>query len=258
MTGSRPARRGRRAAEAAADLGPAESTLPRRSTPLLRNMWLLLRTDLLSEFRTLETPLTILFFAFLQVVIFTFSFWADEDTARAVAPGVLWITIAFTGTLSIDRSFAKEQEGRTLTALKLVPGATRALYGSKLVVNLVYLLLVELFTTPLVVLVLGVPLERSQIPLLATGLLAGSIGFAAVGTVFSAMLVTVRRRGVLLPIVLYPVAIPLLVMGVKAISTLLDHHPDAEVWSWLKMMIAVDVMYVVAGAWLFGSVLEDE
>ena len=256
-------RRQRRRAQSAANGLTAKSDERRRTlegskSQSWRIAWLLLKTDLVSDFRTFETPLTVLFFAFLQVVIFTFSFYTDDDMARFVAPGVLWVTVAFSGTLAIDRSFAKEQEGRTLTALRLVPGATQGLYVSKLVVNLVYLVLVEIFAAPLVVLVLGVPLEADQIPFIALALFLGSVGFSAVGTVFSAMLVTVRRRGVLLPIILYPVVIPLLVMGVKALSTLIDGRPDPEVLSWIKMMGAVDVLYLVAGAWLFRSVLEDE
>lgn len=260
MSARRHQRRGAAAEPAAAPkVAAARPSLPPGPrASLLRQSWLLLRMDLLSELRTLETPLTLLFFAFLQVVIFTFSFWTSEETARLVAPGVLWVTLTFAGTLAIDRSFAKEQDGRTLTALRLVPGAGRALYIAKLLTNQAFLTLVVLFATPLVLLVLGVPLEASQLPLLALGLLLGTAGFAALGTVFSAMLVTVRRRGVLLPIILYPVAIPLLVIGVKATATLLDRRPDPEVWSWLRLMVAIDVLYVVAGAWLFNSTLSDE
>lgn len=260
MSARRQARASRRGAGEGEAASPrlAASLGPGLRPGLGRQAWLLLRMDLLSELRTLETPLTILFFAFLQVVIFTFAFWANEDTARAVAPGVLWVTITFAGTLAIDRSFAKEQDGRTLTALRLVPGAPRALYVAKLLSNLTFLLMVVCFATPLVIGILGVPLEAAQLPLLGLTLLLGVLGFSALGTVFSAMLVSVRRRGVLLPIVLYPVAIPLIVMGVKATVTILERRPDPEVWSWLRLMTAIDVLYVVAGAWLFTSTLDDE
>lgn len=237
---------------------PGESRSRGGLSRVLVQTWLLFKKDLITELRTRETLVMLLFFSLLMVVIFTFSFFSDEETARAVAPGVLWITVAFTGTLGIDRSFAREQEGRTLTALVLVPGAPRALFAAKTLTNVLMMALVEIFVTPVALGVLGVPVSLREVPMIAATLIMGTVGFAAVGTVFSAMLVAVRRRGVLLPIILYPVTIPLLVMGVKALEALVNNRPYAEFTSWARLMVVVDVLYVVAGAWLFGAVLDDE
>lgn len=233
--------------------GPDES--PRA---VARRFWWLLRKDLLTELRTRETLLTILFFAFLLVVIFSFSLWSDEEVSVQVAPGVIWIALAFSGTLAIDRSFAQEQEGHTLTALLLIPGVRQALFLSKALLNFLYISLVALLVVPLVVGILSVPIPLDGIPVFLAALFAGMFGFALVGTVFSAMLVTVRRRGVLLPIVLYPILIPLLVMGVEACSSIMQNFPLVQAWSWVRIMLAVDVLYFLGGLWLFGQVLEDE
>lgn len=223
-----------------------------------RRFWWLFRKDLLTEWRTRETLLTLLFFAFLLVVIFSFSLWSDEEVAVQVAPGVIWIALSFTGSLSIDRSFAQEQEGQTLTALLLVPGVRQALFFSKALLNLLYMSVVAALVCPLVLLILSVPVPLDGVPALLCALLAGMVGYAVVGTVFSAMLVTIRRRGVLLPIVLYPVLIPLLVMGVEACGAVLEDRPLVQAWSWIRIMAAVDVLYLMGGIWLFGQVLEEE
>ncbi len=225
---------------------------------VLKQIRALLMKDIITEWRTRETLVTLLFFALLLVIIFAFSMGGDEEVVTNVAPGIIWIAVAFTGTLAIDRSFAQEQEGETLTALVLVPGAARALFASKTLLNIFYMLLVEALVVPLVVGILAVPLPGDAILPLCSALLLGTIGFAAVGTVFSAMLVSVRRRGVLLPIILYPVLIPLLVIGVEATAVLVSNFPLSEAWSWVKMMAAVDVLYLLGGGWLFGFVTEDE
>jgi heme exporter protein B len=111
---------------------------------------------------------------------------------------------------------------------------------------------------PLALLVLGLSVPTDGIVSLVVGLMVGSVGFALVGTLFSAMLVSLRRRGVLLPIILYPVTIPLLVMGVEAASIVVQNRPVYESWGWIKIMGAVDLLYLMGGAWLFGQVLEDE
>ena len=224
----------------------------------VRQVRLLIFKDLLTELRTRDTITTLLFFALLMVVIFVFSLSAEERVARQVSSGVLWIAIAFAGTLAIDRSFTREQEGNTLTALVLIPGLTRALFVSKTLLNLFYLTLVELLVVPLTLTMLGVSVPDGAMLCLVAALATGTVGFVIIGTVISAMLVAIRRRGVLLPIVLYPIAIPLLVMGVEATSIVLENRPLEQGWSWVKIMAAVDVVYLFGGAWLFGLVIEEE
>jgi heme exporter protein B len=224
----------------------------------LRQTALLIRKDLVTELRTRDTITTLFFFAFLMVVIFVFSLSADERVARQVGSGVLWIAITFAGTLAVDRSFAREQEGDTLTALVLIPGLTRSLFVSKALLNLMYLVAVEMLVVPLTLVMLGISIPDGSLTVFILGLVAGTVGFVLVGTVVSAMLVAIRRRGVLLPIVLYPIVIPLLVMGVEALSVVLENRPEAEAWSWVKLMAAADVIYLVGTVWLFGLVVEEE
>lgn len=224
----------------------------------VRQVGWLFGKDILTELRTRDTITTLLFFALLMVVIFVFSLSADERVARQVGAGVLWIAIAFAGTLAIDRSFTREQEGNTLTALVLIPGLGRALFVSKTLLNLLYLTLVEILVVPLTLTMLGATIPDGAMLCFLCGLAAGTVGFVLIGTVISAMLVAIRRRGVLLPIVLYPIAIPLLVMGVEATSIILENRPLEQGWSWVKIMAAIDVVYLFGGAWLFGLVIEEE
>ena len=257
----RTRRRGRnRSAEGALPVAPISSVpAPQVGVRrILAQTSALLSKDLLTELRTRETLTTLLFFAVLLVIIFVFSLWSDEKVAQEVGPGIIWISIAFSGTLAIDRSFAHEQEGNTLTALVLIPGLSRSLYFAKTVLNFAYMALVELLVVPLTLVLLGIGIPGDGWVCLVAGLATGSLGFALVGTLFSAMLVAIRRRGVLLPIILYPVTIPILVMGVEASSIVIQNRPLAEGWSWVKVMAAVDILYFLGGTWLFGQVIEDE
>jgi heme exporter protein B len=258
MSEAVPRRRRRALGPVVADIRAVPPARTASAHFLVRQTIALLRKDLVTEWRTRETAITLLFFALLLVIIFAFSLWVDETISAAVSPAVIWIALAFTGTLAIDRSFAQEQEGDTLTALVLVPGASRALFIAKTMMNIGYMLLVEMMVVPLVILILSAPMPADGIPALICGLVAGTVGFAAVGTVFSAMLVTVRRRGVLLPIILYPITIPLLIMGVESAQVLMQNFPLEQSWAWIKVMVAVDVLYLLGGGWLFGHITEDE
>jgi heme exporter protein B len=256
---ARPNRRRRGRAQGPALESPASiGSAPGGMALRVRQVGLLIGKDLLTELRTRDTITTLLFFALLMVVIFVFSFSANEEVGRQVSSGVLWIAIAFAGTLAIDRSFTREQEGNTLTALVLIPGVTRALFIAKTALNLVYLTLVELLVVPLTLTMLGVSVPDDALLCFVCALATGTVGFVIIGTVISAMLVAIRRRGVLLPIVLYPIAIPLLVMGVEATSIVLENQPLEQGWSWVKIMAAIDVVYLFGGAWLFGLVIEEE
>ncbi|MEO1272859.1 MAG: ATP-binding cassette domain-containing protein, partial [Myxococcota bacterium] len=176
---------GRGASERSAARRPS-SVSTRRA---LRQVRLLLGKDLLTELRTRDTVVMLLFFSLLLVVIFAFSFMSTDELALAVTPGVLWVSAAFTGVLGIERSFTREQEGRTLTALVLVPGVSRGLYAAKMAINILYMALVEAFVLPVSLGMLKTTMTLQQVGLVALAMALGTIGFAAVGTVFSAMLV---------------------------------------------------------------------
>ena len=175
--------------------------------------------------RSREILYTTLFFAVSCVLVFAFGFVREGRPLGDAAAGILWIAIAFSGTLALGRAFERERQSETLRALLMAPVDRPALYVGKLVGVLLLLAAVEVVVVPLVALMFQAPLFAH--PLLMVGLLAaGTLGFAAVGTLFAAMLVRARSRDVLLPMLLYPITIPVIIAGVRGTAALLQPEAD--------------------------------
>jgi heme exporter protein B len=223
----------------------------------LSAVWLVTRKDLLIEFRSREIVSTTLFFAVACVLVFAFGFVREGRALDQAAAGILWIAIAFSGTLALGRAFERERQNETLRALLIAPIDRPALYLGKLAGVLVLLLAVEVIVVPLVALMFDAPLFRS--PLLMIGLLVtGSLGFAAVGTLFAAMLVRARTRDVLLPVLLYPMTVPVIIAGVRATATLLQPDVDAAgIRFWLALLGCFDVVFVTLALWTFEPLMTD-
>src|SRR5215213_7274972 len=169
----------------------------------LTTVWLVTRKDLVIEVRSREIVYGTLFFAVSCVLVFAFGFVREGRPVEDAAAGILWIAIAFSGTLALGRAFERERHSETLRALLMAPVDRPALYIGKLLGVLLLLSAVEVLVVPLVALMFQAPLFAH--PLLMVGLLAtGTLGFAAVGTLFAAMLVRTRSRDVMLPVLLYP------------------------------------------------------
>jgi heme exporter protein B len=216
-----------------------------------RTVWLVTRKDMLIEVRSREIIYTTLFFAVSCVLVFAFGFVRDGRPVQDAAAGILWIAIAFSGTLALGRAFERERQSETLRALMMAPVDRPALYVGKLVGVLMLLAVVEAIVVPLVALMFQAPMFRH--PLLMGGLLAsGTIGFAAVGTLFAAMLVRARSRDVLLPILLYPITIPVIIGGVRGTAALLQSDVDLPMaTAWLSMLAFFDVVFITLALWTF-------
>ena len=171
-----------------------------------------------------------------------------------VTPGILWVAITFAGTLGLNRSFVIEQDKGSLAGLLLAPVDRSAIYFGKMFGNLLFMLVMELMLLPLVTILFNQPLLRWQHVLV---LLLGTYGFAAVGTVFSAMAVNTRAREVLLPILLFPVVVPVLLAGVKMTGALLDGETLADVSNWLRLILIYDIGFTVVAFLTFGYVVEE-
>ena len=186
-----------------------------------RTVWLVTQKDLVIEARSKEILYTTLFFAVACVLVFAFGFVKEGRAIEDAAAGILWIAIAFSGTLALGRAFERERQSETLRALMIAPIDRPALYLGKLVGVLLLLVAVEVVVVPLVGLLFQAALFAHL--WLMLGLLAtGTIGFAAVGTLFAAMLVRARSRDVLLPVLLYPITIPVIIAGVRGTAALLQ------------------------------------
>jgi heme exporter protein CcmB len=226
-------------------------------TAFARAVWVITRKDLLVEVRTREILFTTVFFALACVMVFAFGFVKQGQAVSDAAAGILWIAIAFSGTLALGRAFERERQGETLRALLIAPIARPALYVGKLVGILILLAAVEVIVVPLVALMFQAALFDHA--LLMLGLLAaGTLGFAAVGTLFAAMLVRARSRDVMLPVLLYPITVPVIIAGVRGTAALLQPEggePMAR--AWLAMLVFFDVVFITLALWTFEPVMTE-
>lgn len=213
--------------------------------------------ELLVELRARETVLAGGVFALLVLVIFNFAFDLRVETAAEVAPGVLWVTVTFAGVLALGRAFARERDRRTLDGLLLVPMDRSVLYLAKVVSMLASMLVVEAIALPAFIGLFNLVVD---LPLLALALLLGTLGLAGVGVLFAAIAAHTRAREVLLPLLLFPIQVPVILATVKATAGAV-HVPglDApDVTQWMGLLIAFDALFLGLSVLLFDFVIEEE
>jgi heme exporter protein CcmB len=226
-------------------------------TGFLETVWLVTRKDLLIEVRSREILYTTIFFAISCVLVFAFGFVREGRAVEDAAAGILWIAVAFSGTLALGRAFERERQSETLRALMMAPVERPALYVGKLLGVLALLGAVEVIVVPLIALMFQAPLFRHPFLMLAL-LGSGTVGFTAVGTLFAAMLVRARSRDVLLPVLLYPITIPVIIAGVRGTAALLQADVDVPMArAWLSMLVFFDVVFITLALWTFEAVMTE-
>ena len=219
--------------------------------------WLVMRKDLTVEVRSREVLYTTAFFAVSCVLVFAFALVNEGRPLEDAAAGILWIAIAFAGTLALGRTFERERHSETLRALMLAPASRPAIYLGKLLGIVLLLAVVEAVLVPLVGLLFHAPFAARPLLMLAL-LAAGTIGFSAVGTLFAAMLVRARSRDVLLPVLLYPITVPVIIAGVRGTAALLDPVPDTDLAQmWISILVFFDVVFVTLSLWTFEPLMTD-
>jgi heme exporter protein CcmB len=222
-----------------------------------RIVWLILRKDLTVEVRSREVAYTTIFFAVSCMLVFAFALVKEGRAPEDGAAGILWIAIMFAGNLALGRTFERERQAETLKALLLAPSPRPAVYVGKLLGILLLLVAAEVVLLPLIAFLFQVPLFAHPF-WLAGIVLAGTLGFTAVGTLFAAMLVRARSRDVLLPVLLYPVTVPVIIAGVRGTAALLQPEVDvAVVQFWLALLVAFDIVFVTLALWTFEAVMTD-
>ena len=219
-----------------------------------RAMGAIVWKDLAAELRGRELISAMLVFALLVILIFNFALDLDPKTRGTVTSGVLWVTFAFAGTLGLNRSMAMEKDRGCLDGLLLTPVDRSAIYFGKSIGNLVFMLLVEAIVLPVYTILYSVNLFN---PGLVLVILLGSIGYVAVGTLLATMSVHTRTRDILLPILLFPLAIPVLIAAVKASSGFLTGAPFEEIKLWLNLIVAYDVIFIAAAFMTFDYIVEE-
>jgi heme exporter protein B len=211
--------------------------------------------DLAAELRSRELLMAMLIFALLVILIFNFSLQLDRGTRESVTAGVLWATFAFAGTLGLNRSMAIEKDRGCLDGLLLAPVDRSAIYFGKALSNLTFMLIVEAIVLP-VYFILYNPKNFFNPGFLGV-ILLGSIGYVAVGTLLATMAVQARTRDVLLPILLFPLVIPVLVSAVQASMGFLSEWPLDEIIPWLNLLLVYDVIFITAAFLFFDYVVEE-
>jgi heme exporter protein B len=212
--------------------------------------------DVVAELRTKEMFSAMFVFAVLVVVIFHFAFdlRVTGEAVREVAPGALWVAFAFSGILGLNRAFVAERDRGCLDGLLLAPVDHTAIYFGKMLSTVLFMLVVEVVTLPVFTAFFGVNLFDLR---LVAVILLGTLGFAGVGTILSAMTAQTRAREVLLPILLLPVATPVLIAAVKATAGILDGLATAEIARWLQLLLAFDVIFPAAAFMTFDYVVKE-
>jgi heme exporter protein B len=218
-----------------------------------RQVYAVLAKDLLLESRTRDALSAMLVFAFLVLVTFNFALDLRPEILAAVGPGVLWIAVVFGSTLGLGRSFAAEREGSTIEGLLIAPVDRSALFLAKFLSNLAFMVVLEAVTVPAFVLLFNVSLD--PLPIAGT-LLLGTVGLSAVGVLFAAMAGQTRAREVMLPVLLFPLIVPV-VIGVVQATGLVMGSDVARDMPWISLLVAFDAIYVAAGAIVFEYVLEE-
>ena len=218
----------------------------------LRQVLAVVRKDLLVESRARDLLLSMLIFAALALIIFNLALDLRGAVVREVGPGLLWLTIAFAAMLGMGRAFVREHERGTLGGLLLAPIDRGTLFIGKLLANLFFLFIMEAVALPLFALLFDLPVLRPDV-LLITAL--GTLGFATLGTLFSAMAAHSRAREALLPLLLLPTTVPVLIGAVKATSNAINGIAGGP--PWLGLLLAFDVIFLTLSYLLFAHAIEE-
>ena len=218
--------------------------------PVLALAW----KDILLEIRTRDIVVSVLVFALLVVVVFNFALDVNPGQVEDLAPGILWVAFAFAGVLAMNRAFVLEKDRGSLDGLLLTPVSRDAIYFGKMLGTFLFMVVVEVVFLP----VFAVLFDFSVFsPGLVLTILLATLGFAAVGTLFSAIAVHTRSREVMLPVLFLPVIVPVIIGAVEASSGLIGDGSFVSVDRWLGLIAVFDVVFLVTCPWVFGLVMEE-
>ena len=219
-----------------------------------RKAFIIVWKDIVSEIRTKETISSVLVFAILVIVIFNFAFSANQETMLLVAPGILWVTFAFAGVLSLNRSFIVEKEEHCLEGLMACPISREVIYVGKMLGSLLFMLFIEAIVLPIFALLFNLAVLSPQ---LITVTFLTTLGFVAVGTLFSALAVNTRAREMVLPILFLPIVAPIIISAVNATGLALSGEPWSSLSSWLAIIVAFDIIFLVVSFLVFTFIIEE-
>src|SRR4249920_1230765 len=221
----------------------------------LNQTFLLLRKDLLLEMRRRENLLTMFFFGTLLLFVFHFSFDLAPERVAEMAPALLWLAFLFTGTLGLAQLFQAERENHCLDALLLSPLDRGALFLAKTGFNLLLMLAVEVVVIPLFWILFNLS-AWNLLPQLFLVTLLGTVGFCVLGTILSAVTLRARARELLLPLVLFPLMIPVILATIRCMETVMRVGEFGDALAWLRLLLGFDVIFLTVGVLIFDWVIE--
>ena len=208
--------------------------------------------DILLELRTKNVITAVLTFALVSMVIFNFAFEPTPKIIAIVAPGILWVAITFAGILGLNRSFSMEEENESLEGLLLCPVTRDVIYFGKLLGIFLFMLVAEAVLLPVFAILYN--LDVFDIGMLVIMILT-TLGFAGIGTLFSAIAVNTRSREMMLPMLLLPIASPIIIAAVESTRIVLDGGTWNEIGRWWQLILAFDVIFLIASSFVFGFLL---
>ena len=223
---------------------------------MLRHAWVIAHKDLLLEFRSRTALVSAAVFTALVLTVFNFGRDPTAVPIVDLAPSILWVTFTFAAMLALNRAFQLELENQALDGLLVSPISRTSIYWAKLFANCVFVGLVECIGLPLFVLFFDVPVGHVLAPLLGVIALA-TIGFVAVGTLFSAMVIRTRFAELMLPVLLLPFMIPPLMGAVQVTARLFAGRPLSEVTGWLRLLAAFDIVFLTLATMLFPTTVNE-
>ena len=219
----------------------------------MKKVWAIVLKDLSLEKRSREMLGSMFIFGLIVILIFSFSFDLRVQDASQVAPGVLWVAITFAGMLGLGRSFVLERDQGCMDGLLLCPVDRTVLYLGKMIGNLLFISMTDLIILPLCFALFNLAFDWR----LLLVILLGTLGFSSVGTLISAMTVHARAREVMLPILLFPIVMPLLIAAVKLTAGILDGQTFAEMKRWIQLLVSFDIIFLTASYLAFDFVVEE-
>ena len=200
--------------------------------------------------------MSMLVFSLIVVAVFNFTFDPGSEQMQKTAPAILWVAILFAGNLGLSRSLSREYENGRMQGLLLCPMDRSSIFVAKVIGNIFYMGIMQMVTVPVMIVLFGVTIG-SFAGLLVLILFLGTLGFAAVGTLFSTISANTKSREIMLPILMFPVVVPIILAATKSTAGLMNGDPAGHIWAWMKILIAFDIIFTVACYLLYEHVLEE-
>jgi len=214
----------------------------------------LLWKDILLELRTKENIAPIIVFAGLVLLIFNFAIDPTPVLVAIVAPGILWTAFTFSGVLGMSRTFVLEKDNGTFEGMMLCPVSREVIFFGKMLANLSFMLLIEILIFPFFGILFNISI---LIPNLILVTFLTTLGFSSIGTIFSAISVHTRAKEIMLPILFFPIVVPIILAAVQSTSLIIQNGTQESIYTWIQLIAIFDIIFIVLSAYLFQFALEE-